>query len=479
MVGLAACGTLEARYRPPPLPVEDAWPIAPDSTQAVDAAAGTPGPPAAAGPESSPAGAAADIGWREFFVDPQLETLIERALRNNRDLRIAVLNIEKARATYQVQRAARLPAVAAGGSYTDEKVPPFLYGTPTAETLKYYTADVGVSNFELDLFGRVASLSHAALEQYLAVTEARRTAELSLIAEVANAYLTLAADRERERLAQETLKSQQASYDLTVKRHELGAVSALDLQQALTTVQSARADAASFAGAIAQDENALTLLVGAPVERSLLPESFVPKVSGLGPLPAELPSTVLLRRPDVLDAEHVLRAADASIGAARAAFFPQITLTGNVGSISADLSGLFKSGTGTWSFVPQITIPIFQGGALRAGLRSARADRDIAVARYEQTIQTGFREVSDALALTATLAQQRVAEEALVAATHSAFELSQQRYKSGKDSYLVLLDAQRSDYAAQQSLIATQLAEQSNRVTLYKALGGGWREGGS
>jgi len=454
---LAACTPFEPRYRPPPLAVEDAWPIA----------ATTPG--------NAP-GSAADIGWREFFVDPKLDTLIGLALRNNRDLRVAVLTVAKARATYQVQRAAQLPSVAAGGSLTDEKEPPFVLGTPTAEQLKYYSVDVGVSNFELDLFGRVASLSHAALEQYLAQTEARRSAELSLIAEVANAYLTLAADRERERLASETLKSQQASYDLTVKRHELGAVSALDLSQALTTVQSARSDVAVYAGAIAQDEHALTLLVGTSIESSLLPESFAPPVTGVRPLPAGLPSTVLLRRPDVLDAEHVLRAADASIGAARAAFLPQITLTGQVGSISADLSGLFKSGTGVWSFVPQVTIPIFQGGALRASLHAAQADRDIALARYEQAIQTGFREVSDGLSLTATLAEQRAAQEALVAATREGFDLSQARYKSGKDSYLVLLDSQRSDYAAQQALISTQLAEQTNRITLYKALGGGWRE---
>jgi multidrug efflux system outer membrane protein len=451
------CGTLEARYHPPPLPVDDAWPIAPAAVE----------------------GSVTDIGWREFFVDPRLEELIALALAHNRDLRVAVLTVERARATYQIQRAARFPAVSAAGSFTAEREPPFLIGTPSAETLRYYSADVGVSNFELDLFGRVASLSHAALEQYFAETEARRAAQLSLIAEVANAYLTAAADRERERLALATLKSQQRSYELTEQRHAQGAVSALDLSQARTTVESARADAASYAGAVAQDDDALTLLIGTHIDPSLMPDRFVPQVSGLGPLPAGLPSTVLLRRPDVLDAEHVLRAADASIGAARAAFFPQITLTGEVGAISADLSGLFKTGSGVWSFVPQVTIPIFQGGQLRASLRMAKVDREIALARYEQAIQTGFREASDALALTATLANQRTAQEALVEATSSAFALSTERYKSGKDSYLNVLDAERSDYAAQQSLITTRLAEQSNRVTLYKALGGGWRELGT
>jgi multidrug efflux system outer membrane protein len=451
---VSACTGLEARYRQPPLPVADAWPIAPTAAD----------------------GSTADIGWRDFFADQRLQQLIALALANNRDLRAAVLTVEKARATYRIARAARVPAISATGSMTREREPGFLLASPTAETLSYYTAGVGVSSFELDLFGRVASLSHAALQQYIAQSEAQRAAQLSLIAEVANAYLTLAADGERLRLARATLDSQEASYRLTEQQHALGAASGLDLSRARTTVESARVDVGRYAGAVAQDENALTLLVGLPVDPGLRPETFAPDVSGLKPLPAGLPSSVLLRRPDVLEAEHVLRAADASIGAARAAFFPSITLTGSVGSASGELSELFKSGAGIWSFVPQVTIPVFQGGALRAGLGAAHADRDIALARYEQAIQASFREVSDALALTATLAQQRDAQQALAAAAADAYHLSEQRYRAGKDSYLSLLDAQRSSYAAQQSLITIRLAEQSNRVTLYKTLGGGWLE---
>lgn len=456
-LGVSACSGLEARYRQPPLPVENAWPIAPSVSD----------------------GSAADIGWRDFLVEPRLQKLVALALDNNRDLRVAVLTVEKARATYRIARAAQLPAVNASGNLTREREPGFLLGSPTAVTLSYYSAGVGVSNFELDLFGRVASLSHAALQQYLAEEEARRAAQLTLIAEVANAYLTRAADGERLRLARATLDSQAASYRITEQQHSLGAVSALDLSQARTTVESARADVARYSGAVAQDENALTLLVGRPIDPALLPDAFTPDVSGLKPLPAGLPATVLLRRPDVLEAEHVLRSANANIGAARAAFFPSITLTGNVGGVSSastGLSKLFASSASTWSFVPQVTIPIFQSGALRAGLGAATADRDIALARYEQAIQTSFREVADALALTTALGEQREAQQALAEATANAYRLSEQRYRAGKDSYLVLLDAQRSDYAAQQSLITTRLAEQANRVTLYKALGGGWRQ---
>ena len=387
-----------------------------------------------------------------------------------------MLAVEKARATYRIARDSRLPAIGATGALTRERQPGFLFGSPTPETVSYYSAGVGVSNFELDLFGRVASLSHAALQRYFADSEARRAAQLSLVAEVANAYLTLAADTERLRLAGAALDSQRASYGLTEQQHAIGAVSDLDLSQARTTVESARVDVARYAGAVAQDEDALALLVGLPIDAGLRPATFTPEVSGLAPLPAGLRAAALLRRPDVREAEHVLRSADASIGAARAAFFPSVTLTGNVGSAGSDLAGLFKSGTGTWSFVPQVSIPVFQGGALRAGLAGANADRDIALARHEQAIQTSFREVSDALALTATLGQQREAQQALADAAANAFWLSEQRYRAGRDSYLVLLDAQRSDYAAQQALIAVRLAEQSNRVTLYKALGGGWRE---
>jgi multidrug efflux system outer membrane protein len=473
---LSAC-TMEPRYRAPPLPVAQQWPLPPTTAGADDSVP----LPAEAATSAGEAGTAAslaawDIGWRDFFVDPRLQQLIAQALANNRDLRVAVLNIQLARAQYRVQRANLFPAVNASGSYTKEKLPAVETGLPYSVTESFYQAGVGVSSFELDLFGRIRSLTHAALEQYLAQEQARRSAQLSLIAQIANAYLTLASDRELQHLAQDTLKSQEDSYTLTQKRHAIGAVSGLDLAQAQTTVESARADAARYDGNIAQDIDALSLLVGAPVDVQLLPPDFGADTIGIDTLPAGLPSTVLLRRPDVLQAEHLLRSANADIGAARAAFFPTISLTGSIGSASPALSGLFKSGTGSWSYMPQATLPLFQGGALIGNLSVARTNRDIAVAQYEKAIQSSFRDVADALALTLTLERQRQAQEALVAASKSSYDLSQQRYKTGTDSYLVVLDAQRSYYAAQQGLITTRLAQQNNRVTLYKALGGGWQE---
>jgi multidrug efflux system outer membrane protein len=453
----AACAcTLEPRYRAPSLPVPDQWPI-----------------PATARPSGSVA--AGDIGWRNFFVDTRLQQLLGLALANNRDLRVAVLNIERARAQYRIQRAALLPSIDAPGSFTREKLPASLtYGIPTP-ILGYF--DVGVStSYEVDLFGRVRSLTHASLEKYLAQEEARRSAQLSLIAEVANAYLTLASDRELERLALQTLKSQEDSFARQERRHQTGTVSSLDLSQSKTTVEQARADAARFEGNVAQDFDTLTLLVGTSIDPALLPEQFDSRTMGLDPLPAGVPSTVLLRRPDVLEAERTLRSANANIGAARAAFFPQITLTANLGSASYQLTNLFKAGTGTWAFEPLISLPIFHGGALMGGLDVATVNEKIALAQYEKAIQSGFREVADALALTTTLNHQRAAQESLVEATSRAYELSQRRYKVGRDSYLEVLDSQRSDYAAQQRLITTRLAEESNRVTLYKALGGGWLE---
>jgi multidrug efflux system outer membrane protein len=389
---------------------------------------------------------------------------------------VAVLNIERARAQYRIQRAALMPSIDARGRFTREKQPvSFTYGIPTPISDSF---DVGLSitSYEVDLFGRVRSLTHAALEKYVAQEQARRGAQLSLIAEVAKVYLTLASDRELERLAQQTLESQEHSFTLEQKRHETGTVSSLDLAQSQTTVERARADVAGFEGDVAQDFDALTLLVGTSIDPALLPAQSDSRTMGLDPLPAGVPSAVLLRRPDVLEAEHALRAANANIGAARAAFFPDIILTANLGSASTQLSSLFKAGTGTWAFGPLMSLPIFHGGALKGDLDVAHVDEKIALAQYEKTIQSGFREVADALALTATLNRRRAIQETLVETTGQAYKLSQRRYKLGRDSYLEVLDSQRSDYAARQGLITTRLAEQSNRVALYKALGGGWRE---
>lgn len=449
----SACATLEPALPKAEPGVPAQWPI----------------PATAAAGAGMPVAEFAAVGWRDFFVEPALAQLIAKALENNRDLRVAVLNVERARGLYRIQRADRLPSLGVSATRTRT-------GGDGSDTSDAYSASLGIVDFEIDLFGRVRNLSDAALAQYLAQEETRRSAQLSLVAEVANAYLALAADRELLRVARATQENQESAYRLAQKRHEFGATSGFELSLARTTVETARADAARYAGQVAKDANALTLLVGAPVDRELLPEGFGAQLAPLEPLPAGMPSEVLLRRPDVLAAEHALRAANANIGAARAAFFPSIRLTGGAGSASDELSGLFKGGSFAWSVLPTIDLPIFQAGRLSANLDVAAADRDIALARYEKAVQTGFREVADALSLAGTLAEQRAAQASLVEAAAQAERLARARYDAGRDSYLAALDAQRSVYAARQGLIATRLAEQANRVTLYKVLGGGWKE---
>lgn len=412
----------------------------------------------------------ADIGWRDFFVDPRLQTVITQSLENNRDLRVAVLNVERARAQYRIQRADRVPAVGVQGQMTRSG--------GDAPVTEQFSANLGVVEFELDLFGRVRNLSQAALQQYFAEAANRRSAQLSLVAEVANAWLTLGADSEQLRIAQATLATYEDSLRLTEARRQLGGASALELSQTRTLVETARTDVARFAGQVAQDRNALVLLAGGPIDASLLPQAEVTEVASVRPLPAGMPGNVLLQRPDVMAAEHVLLSANANIGAARAAFFPSISLTGSIGSASSELSGLFDSGTRVWSFIPKLTLPIFQGGKLRANLGVATADRDIALAQYEKAIQVGFREAADALALNESLDAQLSSQQALVAAAEQAQQLSQARYDAGLDSFLTLLDARRTAYTARQSLVSTQLAQQSNQVALYKVLGGGWHERG-
>lgn len=412
----------------------------------------------------------ASIGWRDFFVDARLQTLIAQSLENNRDLRVAVLNIDRARAQYRIQRADRVPALGVQAQMTRSG--------GEAPVSEQFSANLGVAEFELDLFGRVRHLSQAALQQYFAEAANRRSAQLSLVAEVANAWLTLGADNEQLRIAQATLAAHEDSLRLTEARHRIGGASALELSQTRTLVETARTDAARFAGQVAQDRNALALLAGGPIDDALLPQAETTDVAALRPLPAGLPGDVLLQRPDVMAAEYVLLSANANIGAARAAFFPSISLTGSIGSASPELSGLFDGGTRVWSFVPRLNLPIFQGGKLRANLGMATADRDIALARYEKAIQSSFREVADALALDASLDVQLASQQALVAAAEQAQRLSQARYDAGLDSFLTLLDARRTAYGARQSLVSTRLAQQSNRVAMYKVLGGGWHEYG-
>ncbi|HNR61901.1 MULTISPECIES: AdeC/AdeK/OprM family multidrug efflux complex outer membrane factor [unclassified Thauera] len=453
---LGACSMMPA-YERPVAPVPASLPqtqqsAGPVSAQAVDSAA-----------------------WADYFADERLRGVIALALDNNRDLRIAALNIERARAQYGIQRADLLPSIAVSGGQSAQRVPGDLNMSGEPAISRQYSANLGFASYELDFFGRVRSLEEQALQVYLGTEEARRSAQVSLVAEVANAWLRLAADRERLALARSTLETRQQSVTLVRRSLELGAVSALDLNQAETLLQTARADAARYAALVAQDENALALLVGAAVPAGLQPPALDDSVAAVPVLPADLSSEVLVRRPDVAQAERALMAANASIGAARAAFFPRITLTASAGTASSTLDGLFDAGSGAWSFVPQIRIPIFEAGRLQASLDVAEIQRDINVAQYEKAIQSAFREVADALAERATLAEQLAARQALVQATQRSFELSEARYKGGVDSYLNLLDAQRSLYGAQLELIGTRLSDAVNRVALYKALGGGWR----
>lgn len=434
--------------------------------------------PAAPVPASFPAaptaeGAAADtVSWHDHFADARLRNVIALTLANNRDLRVAALNIEKARAQYGIQRADLYPAIGANAGQTAQRMPD---GSGDGNVSRIYNATIGFSAYELDFFGRIRSLNEQALQLYLGTEEARRSAQISLVAEVARTWLALAADRERLALAARTLETRQKSFDLTQRSFDAGAVSALDLRQADTLLQGARADAARYRSVAAQDEHALTLLAGAAVPAEWLPSQLPEGVTAVAELPAGVPSETLTRRPDIVQAEHALRAANASIGAARAAFFPRITLTAAAGTASTSLSDLFGSGSGTWSFIPQLRVPIFEAGRLQASLDVAEVQRDIQVAQYEKAIQSAFREVADALAERATLTEQLDARHRLVDAATASFRLSDARYRGGVDSYLGLLDAQRALYAAEQDLIGVRLAEAANRVALYKVLGGGWR----
>lgn len=434
--------------------------------------------PGAPVPESFPAapaveGARADtIAWRDHFADARLREVIALALANNRDLRVAALNIEKARAQYGIQRADLYPAIGANAGQTAQRLPD---GSGGGNVSRLYSATIGFAAYELDFFGRIRSLNEQALELYLGTEEARRSAQITLVAEVARTWLALAADRERLALAERTLDTRQKSFDLTQRSFDAGAVSALDLRQVETLLQGARADAARYRSVVAQDENALALLTGAPVPAEWLPAELPDGITAVAELPAGVPSETLTRRPDILQAERALRAANASIGAARAAFFPRISLTAAAGTASTSLGDLFGSGSGTWSFIPQLHVPIFEAGRLQASLDVAEVQRDIQVAQYEKAIQSAFREVADVLAERATLAEQLDARRRLVEATAASFRLSDARYQAGVDSYLGLLDAQRALYVAEQDLIGVRLAEATNRVTLYKVLGGGWR----
>ena len=436
---------------------------------------------------TSGAAAAADIAWQDFFVDPALRQVVGMGLANNRDLRVALANIEQARAQYRVQRADLLPTIAANGSATWQHGAGGLGSTSTGGTTggpvvgngrgttDIYSVTAGLSAFEIDLFGRVRNLTRAALEQYLATEEGARATRISLIAEIASAYLTMAADQDQLRISRGTLESFRQSYELTQAQFRIGVTSELEVRQAQTNYEQARYDIAALQTQIARDQNALNLLVGTTVTADLLPAELGDRPYTLAALPAGVSSDVLLQRPDVAQAEHQLVAQYANIGAARAAFFPQISLTAVAGTLSTSLSGLFDHGSGTWTVAPSASQTIFDFGRNAANLRYAKASRDAALATYERAIQTAFREVADALAERGTIAEQLAARSDRVAAAQTAFTLSDARYKAGVDPFLTTLDAQRTLYAAQQNLVQTRLDAASNLIELYRALGGGLR----
>lgn len=459
---LAGCINLAPATVTPDAPVPQAWASAPVA-------------PGGAGDV-----APRDLGWREFFVDERLRGTIALALANNRDLRVTALNIEQARARYDIASASLLPRVDGNANGNRTRTPGSVSANGAARLSTQYSVNLGLASYELDLFGRIRNLGDAALQSFFATEEARRSTQISLIADVAYAWLLLATDQQRLQFARDTLASRQRSFDLVRQSYELGAQSGLALSQAQSTVDTARADAAQFDSLVEQDRNALALLVGADVPADLLPPSTgsqpaAPVARLLAP-PAGLPSEILQQRPDVQAAEYALRASSANIGAARAAFYPRIALTGTAGTASSSLSGLFGSGSTAWNFVPSISVPIFDGGANRANLRVAEVQQRIQIASYEKTLQTAFRDVADALAARRTLGERLAAQQSLVASTARTYELSDALFRSGGAGYLDVLDAQRSLYTAQQSLIGLQLVEQTNRLALYRALGGGWNE---
>ncbi|WP_370176634.1 efflux transporter outer membrane subunit [Sphingobium abikonense] len=453
---LAACD-MAPKYVRPDLPVPVESPKGPAYAETGEGTAVTP----------------ADTAWRDFFTDPRMVRVIETALANNRDLRIAVANVAQARAQYRVQRADLFPTVNASGTATYSEQPLVQFGQAQRLNNDVYQAQVGVSAWEIDLFGRVRNLSKAALEQYFASEENRKAAQTSLVAETANAWLTMAADQERLRIARELEGAFGKTLALTKARFDKGIASELEVRQAQTSYDQARSDIAEATTLVAQDQNALNLLAGTTVPASDLPDSLPTGGATITNLPANITSDILLQRPDIASAEHQLRSANANIGAARAAFFPNISLTAAFGSISQGLSNLFGSGSDFWSVAPSASLPIFDFGRNQGNLRYARATYDAMVATYEKSVQTGFREVADALARRGTMERQLEAQTSLRDSARVAYTLSEARFRAGVDSFLTTLDSQRSLYTAEQSLVATRLTREANMVELYRAMGGG------
>ena len=445
VLALSGC-TMIPKYERPAMPVAAQYPEATE---------------AKAGP------AASDIAWQNFFAEERLKKLIELALANNRDLRVAMLNVEQSRAQYRITRSTSFPSVNGGGSFTRSHA--------ADVTSDQWSASLGTTAYELDLFGRVRSLNKQALEKYFATAEAQRSAQISLVAEVADEYFTLRQAEEQLQLARQTLATVQESYDLNKATFNAGAANELDLRTAEGQVQTAKINILTYERQLAQAQNALVLLVGQSLPTDLPAPRSLSDTNVVADIPAGLPSELVQRRPDILQAEHTLRAANANIGAARAAFFPSIKFTGSIGTTSDEFSKLFGAGTGVWSFSPQVTVPIFTGGQNRADLDSAKVSARIEVANYEKAIQTAFREVADALVANSSYAAQIDAEAALINAQKIRFDLANARYRQGEDSYLNVLSAQQDLYSAQQGLLQAQFNKLASQISLYQALGGGWK----
>ncbi|WP_229006945.1 efflux transporter outer membrane subunit [Methylophilus sp. Leaf408] len=464
-LSLTACINLAPFFSPPEAPV-----------------------PATYGTVDNDQKALTELGWQSFITDKRLQQVVDLSLKNNRDLRVASLNIEKARAQYQVQRADLFPTVAATLSETASKGLSNVgnNGNVSAGTVAasnnnsgnvshVYRATVGFSAYELDLFGRIRNLNAQALQTFYSQEENRKSTQISLVAEVATAWLTLAADKRRLEIAQQTLKSQQNTYEINQKMFELGVANALTLRQLQTSVDNARVAVATYNIQIKQDINALNLLAGSMVPSTLLPDSALSSVALTTALPRGVTSKTLQQRPDVRAAEHLLEGANANIGALRAAFFPTISLTTTIGTASTELDGLFGPGSRIWTFVPQISLPIFNAGRNRSNLEIGEKNQQILLAQYEKTVQTAFREVADVLVQREGLQAQLEAQQSLNGAAAEAFRLADARFKNGVDSYLVVLDAQRTLYTAEQTLVTLQLSDAASQLTLYKVLGGGWQ----
>lgn len=463
LLSLSACSLIPDYHRPSS-GVADQWPAGPASLSAGGTAGAT----------------AANLGWSQFFTDPVAQDLIRLALENNRDLRVAALNVQSAQAQYGVDRASLFPTINGTAGYDRSVTPGDVYGTPgQSQSLREYSLGASAVSWELDLFGQIRSKAQAQRETVFSDAETRTATQLTLIGEVVSEYLAWLADRESLAVAENTVKTEADSVRLTQLLLAHGDSTQLDVAQAEVTLHSAQASVAQYQRAVAQDMDELVLLVGAPIPADVVQRmeavNFLSGEPAFPPLSAGVPSDLLTRRPDIRAAEHTLLSANANIGAARAAFFPSITLTANGGTASASLSNLFKAGQASWAFEPQISVPIFDAGSNLANLDIARLEKKIEIANYQKSIQQAFHDVSDALVARSTYTDQIAAQQALVAADQQNFDLSTMRFKAGVDAYLTVLVAEESLFSAKLTLISLQLSEQQNLVTLYKALGGGWK----